>query len=124
MKIPKDALFSLSRRGYLTLQIPDITISFEDIEEEMIDVLPVHFERLSGAVPKKQGFLFFSQEGWEHYKDQIKQAYDEAVKDGIARGTWNDFVDAANMHFIHRSVAIEKEKKKLRKKLAELEALK
>lgn len=93
-------LFAMVREGRMTLQIPEILIrlpgepsSPPDAPEEVRDE---HVTRLNGFLPTQRGgFLYFSRAGFEHYRERLQGEFRSS-----GRGTWVDFVIAAERSFV------------------------
>ena len=107
MKINESILFSLIRRGYRTLQIPDIVIG-EQFSEPYLDLPEDFFEKLipkgNGHIPSRHGFLFLSKKGYEFLKDRLKQ---EVINH--CKYTWDSFEEYAERHFNSRKLILKKE---------------
>jgi len=124
MKISKEHMFTLMHEGYITLQIPNLVISFDnnysdpnakDVPDEWFSIL-----RSSGNRPvigKEQGFLYFSKAGWKANKKEIKEAF---LSSPNPRGTWEEFEEYVKKHFKNAELSIHKEIAKLKKRIYEL----
>jgi hypothetical protein len=122
MKILKGAITSLASEGRITLQIPQFDLCFgnytpeyEEVPDEWIITL-----RNSGsrpAVGRESGFWFLTRVGWEANKDAIKKAFESA---NFQRGTWKEFEEYAEEHFLEVGKALQKHVDYLQKKIDQL----
>lgn len=124
MKIIKDSITSLARRGYITLQIPQISIELgggvtpvEEVPDEWIAM--IHSSG-SVAVGKETGFSYLTRIGWEKNKSKIKEAYEGAEHQ---RGPWEKFERYAEKHFKAVEEANKRRIRFLQKKVEQLRGL-
>lgn len=115
MKIIKDSIICLAKKGRATLQVPDIVIG---VAPELVDCPDEWFVKLTNrnGIPSVQGFLFLTQAGYEANKKDLLCAY------ASAGGSPTDFEAMAETQFHERKNAVAKEILKLKKKIAKLEA--
>jgi len=127
METIKDAIFLLTQRGYLTLQVPDLVYEFsgkigkktksqtENIPDDwvcfLVDNIPVFKDTV-------QCFLFLTRKGYEANKEKIKVGFNTIQDRGYA---WKDFEKYAKNHFAKIEKNLDKKKAQLRNKLKELE---
>ena len=119
MQLPKDAVTTLASQGYMTLQVPQMSISFsgapapvESVDDEhIIEVKGYGYSHKQRIVAGREyGFSYLSRKGFNHYFNDLKAVFRPS------RGTWQDFVDNA-----HKTLdEIEAE---TRKEIAKLQAL-
>lgn len=98
MDICKDTLTSLTESGYLTLQIPALTIDLGALTGQPASAQPpvmtipdnwvcwLRGGTHTPAVGKESGFLFYTSIGFAAMSDDIRQAYIPACKRGGYRG--------------------------------------
>lgn len=122
--------FSLQRRGYITLQVPDLSINFNAqatvVTQETPSQQEIHPEwfwqikdgRL--AIGKEQGFLHWSEKGYRANKEEIRKNFEAALKDGNDRTSgrgWAAFEEHAEEFFKSVRARTEKHIKKLEENL-------
>lgn len=114
MKVLKGVLFTLTREGRHTLQVPQFCIGsgepeVEDIPDDWIMELK---SDKTPCVGKEQGVLVYDQEGPGGEQGKIREGFVEN------RGTWSEFEKHVEEHF----QKIE-HKGAQKKKLAELKGV-
>lgn len=124
MKIFKDTLFHFAQQGRLTLQIPDIMIEtrkgvkpeyeYEEVPDDWVVYLKDNRPVFSN---EKSGIPFLTRKGYEENKDKLREKFNANLRGH----TWEEFEDAAELHFDIVKKATEKYKNKLKKQLEELE---
>lgn len=124
MKILKEAITSLSSKGYITLQIPTLSIGNPERIVETEEVPDNWFTFLKAtkcpAVGKEYGFTYLTRIGWEANKHKIKKAYENAEYD---RGPWTKFEEHAEQHFKHVERATNRQISLLERKLKQLKEI-
>lgn len=128
MKILKDVITHLAGQCRITLQVPDMAISFQNAPKGVkYDELPDEwFVYLKGtgqrpAVGKESGFLFLTRAGWEANKDAMQAAFEKGKAGRWDRGeTWDDFVKHAEIDLASRKKSNAKFRKELKAKLDQL----
>lgn len=90
MKILRDSITSLIRRGYTTTQVPEVNLYFPGdpipTDEELYeDAKPEWFWRLSGDTPSPRGFLHLTKAGILANEAILKAAWEAAIADDLAR---------------------------------------
>lgn len=100
MELPKSAVTALASEGYHTLQVPQYSISFNGAAPdptEIVDDEHIVEVKCFGSSAKQRictgreyGFTYLSRKGWQHYFHDLKAAFNPN------RGTWAEFVNAAN----------------------------
>jgi hypothetical protein len=86
VRIFEDTIGSLVRQGYRTLQVPVMALTFapadEPLTEEHPDEYFIHTNPLGDyrsrlAVGREQGFLFLSRRGFEHFRETLRECFEE-----------------------------------------------
>ena len=119
-QMAESALFNLPASGYLTLQIPQIVISFgRPADPEPVVELPEEwFTELTGNLPSPRGFTHWTRAGYNANKEKIKAAFESAGR--RRRGTWEDFERKAEEHFQKIETTIAKTVAAAEKKIRRL----
>lgn len=114
MKILEGAIVDSAKKGYLSLQVPDIAIGYP--QPPMVDAPDEWFVVLTGERPvigRETGFLYLSRKGYEANKKLLRDAID-----GNPRGiTWEQFESAAEAHFAKVKTKTQKYVDQLQSKL-------
>lgn len=90
MKILRDSITSLIRRGYPTNQVPELELilpgdPIPSDEELYEDADESWFWRLRYDLPNPRGFLFLTKAGILANEDILKKAWEEAIAENLAR---------------------------------------
>ena len=142
--ISESVLYHLIRTGYVTLQIPNITVEFYSpvpltqtpppaqdiiqIPEDWINTLKYDSGYMRPCIGKESGFIYFTEKGYIECKDKIKDAFLDAFRNGRSRGTnptmtehqaWTMFDTYAQDHFKKVRLSIAKYQKKLQDQIAD-----
>jgi hypothetical protein len=122
MLIIKGAITHLASRGYITTQVPNIALGNpQPDDEECPDEWFVLLHEGRPAIGKEYGIWHLTRIGWEANKDKIKQAFEEALAEGLDRTGgrgWEVFVEQVEEEFVQRKKKFEHYKKSLKQKLA------
>ncbi|MFW9871574.1 MAG: hypothetical protein ACFFG0_00560 [Candidatus Thorarchaeota archaeon] len=127
MILYKDVITTLVSEGYLTLQVPEYTISLDKVpNENFIDYPDEWFVRANhtrgpSLNKKENGFIFLSEIGWKANKDDIKKAFESSKN---PRGTWEDFEKHVIEHFREIKNLLNKRIIYFEKKLKEAQIVK
>ena len=127
MKVVKGSITSLARRGYMTVQIPDVVfeisgqpkVEFEEHPDDFFTVLNGHEPRRLD----RSGYLHLSEKGWKHFKEDIRAAFQDAILSGRTASTWDDFEKDTKEHFRMVRKALKKKIASTKRKLEEYRAL-
>ena len=130
MQIFKDSITSLAREGRLTLQVPNMIISFGPAAPgpQYINAPDEWFCFLKNDTPcvgKQQGYLYLTEKGFNDNYDDLKKAFEDAIARGYDRTNgvgWPAFVQHAADHFAEVKSRQAKLIAKKQKEIAELQA--
>jgi hypothetical protein len=118
-------LFQLPKQKKITLQIPSIEItksgivnvSFSDYPEDWF----CNFKDGALAAGKEQGFVFWSEKGWEENKEKIKEAFENSTVIRNPHLDWSDFEKYAKDHFKNVRRKTERKIKRLLQQAKQLQ---
>lgn len=107
MNIEFDAIFALLLEGRFTTQIPTINIgsppsslSLVDIPDSFLMNVTVKSSKYRIAFGKEQSFLYLSRIGFNIFKDELWQAYEQGINAVGIRDNhpdnYNDFIRMMN----------------------------
>lgn len=131
MKLHKNQHLSLVAEGRLTLQVPDTYVCLTKADrdafdaEEIVEYPDDYFMYVTGSykplpcVGKQQGFLYFTQKGYDALKDELRDAFTSSRSRGQ---TWQDFEAYAEKHFADLEAATVKKIKKVKRELKQYES--
>lgn len=132
-KVHKSTITCLASEGRLTLQVPDVMLTISGMPDDPVveEVEPMevvqddHFIYLKGGnhkvcVGRESGYLFFTEAGFNHYREELKAAFNSYQQRGH---TWEEFEAYAAKEFEKRKQAAAKQLATAEERLAELKSL-
>ena len=123
MQIIKGTITQLASKGYLTLQIPDVSLGavprcgpeWEEAPDEWFVSLKASGHPVTSN--RETGYRYLSRKGWEANKDALKRAF---VGNPRAN-TWEDMEAHVAEHFAKVERKTQEYLRQLREKIAAIE---